>query len=704
MRASLLHAKTAEAAATSSLMSLLDKIAASKAGKPPPVTATAEPLAALFAIAKARTAAVKAQAARPANGGANATFAERVRVAAAPNRPQYSSETDRIAKLGIKDYSSADLTGRYAASWGRITLRQIQSAALAAALDAKTGFLGPIGVGHGKSLIVLLIGAALGVKRAIVFTPARTRSQLERTYDEARKHFKLAPVQILSYGKLSTDRVAEGEPELLDRLTVGLADEEIAIICDEAHKLKNPRSARTKRIVRFMTRCAICGKPASKHKLTEPGAHAHKQRNVRFVAVSGTLTSKSLKDFAHLAELALREATPLPRDLDTLTAWAACLDVDGRPHSSQWEKLRPLYEWYTATPKGLAEVQAAGGTNAGALMALDLDARRAILRRAFQYRLRTAPGVVASTEGALGASLVIEAANVDTPASIDEALEAIDRDDCDPSGEPLPDEVAAWRIKRQVSAGFYYVWNWPKDADNDPIIDQDWLDARRDWNRACRRELNEYSDQGYDSPLLVWNRIQRDLKTGGNLRAIHYAARHWQTQKHKRWGSEPKPPTIPIWINDYLIKDAVEWAQKQRTPTILWYETRAVADRLAALGMRVFRAGEDPLEILKGKPVTCALSYRSHGVGLNMQPWHNQRYIEPPSGGTPWEQSLGRTHRPGQDADEVLASVYQHTESFRAAVATARTDARYIEDSTGNGQKLNIATFIGFNDDLGYGV
>jgi len=90
------------------------------------------------------------------------------------------------------------------------------------------------------------------------------------------------------------------------------------------------------------------------------------------------------------------------------------------------------------------------------------------------------------------------------------------------------------------------------------------------------------------------------------------------------------------------------------------------------------------------------MSIRAHGVGKNLQHgWSTQIVLEPPSSGTVWEQLLGRTHRPGQEADTVSFYVYQHTEAFRRAVVQAREDAAYIQDTTGSRQKLVYCTYMG---------
>jgi len=54
---------------------------------------------------------------------------------------------------------------------------------------------------------------------------------------------------------------------------------------------------------------------------------------------------------------------------------------------------------------------------------------------------------------------------------------------------------------------------------------------------------------------------------------------------------------------------------------------------------------------------------------------------------------IGRTHRQGQDADEVNVWYYGHTTDAASAVLKARQDARYIESTQGTPMKLNLCTW-----------
>ena len=88
-----------------------------------------------------------------------------------------------------------------------------------------------------------------------------------------------------------------------------------------------------------------------------------------------------------------------------------------------------------------------------------------------------------------------------------------------------------------------------------------------------------------------------------------------------------------------------------------------------------------------------ALSARAHGTGLNLQKHRESLFLSFPSSGKAAEQIIGRTHRSGQEADEVLATYYAHTAEVRDSVKRAREDAAYIEQTTGSPQKLLYASW-----------
>jgi hypothetical protein len=55
---------------------------------------------------------------------------------------------------------------------------------------------------------------------------------------------------------------------------------------------------------------------------------------------------------------------------------------------------------------------------------------------------------------------------------------------------------------------------------------------------------------------------------------------------------------------------------------------------------------------------------------------------------------LARTHRHGQEADEVTCEMFMHIDELEKSFEQARRDARYLEDTYGNRQKLNYADIV----------
>jgi len=93
--------------------------------------------------------------------------------------------------------------------------------------------------------------------------------------------------------------------------------------------------------------------------------------------------------------------------------------------------------------------------------------------------------------------------------------------------------------------------------------------------------------------------------------------------------------------------------------------------------------------------IICSID--AHGTGKDLQGYANHLVTTPPASGVKWEQLLGRSHRPGQLADEVAFQVYAHTRETEGSFRNAVRDALYIEQTTGQKQKLNYADRLGFD-------
>ena len=577
-----------------------------------------------------------------------------------PLRPPPISERSRIEALPRRIYDGSTIRDRFRfqpfkdPSGSMIReLKQDQLAALEAIQEGNGGLI-IVGVGGGKAGVALLAGAVLEAKCALILTPASTVTQLQVTLAVWRQHFDLPQTRILSYSALSSARTSDQSP-ILDEILSGFEDHEIVIVADECHSLKDFTAARTKRIARFF----------------------EDHQNARFVGLSGTITRKSIKDFAHLADWALRKPSPVPRNSIDLNNWATCLDVDGQPGPLDW-------------------------TSFG--VALPERGKQEAARIWFRDRLATAPGIHTSTQTSVDCSLtIIPIKSVKIPSDLKELIRIAEVEGIDYDGVPFPDQISRWRALKELATGFIYRWAWPMGCpycgclvgskawkghcvagadhkDPDRVPDEPWLKARSAWASAVRRELETRSAHGYDSESLV--RFAAITGTAPHLKRVWEA---WETESVK-----PDPPIETVWIDYYLIEDAVKRCRYSKDPIILWYESKAVGSALARAGLTVYGAGNNPPVGVEAH--TCAMSIAAQGTGLNLQRWSKNLVIEPPSGGATWEQMLGRTHRSGQDQDDVEVYVYSHARPFKEAFRSARLDARYIEDSTGNIQRLNIAS------------
>jgi len=547
------------------------------------------------------------------------------------NRRQQSSQPgdiNRILGLPKFHHKAPDLTNRYRLAGGEYSLFPIQSQALYEAYLAG-GLFAMIGVGHGKTLVCDLLPRLWASERPVLLIPPQMADQYAEMHAEFSQHFALAQnVTVITYSKLS---VASGAYLLRD-IKPDL------IIADEAHYLRHKTSSRTKRVGRYL----------------------QKNPDTRFCCLSGTLTNRSLRDYTHLIHWALGPNAPMPRDYLMQESWSACLDADGQPNRIDWGKVSPFFHKLSG-PR--------------------VELNQENFRKVFRYRLVTTPGVVASRKGGVSASLIIHRRVVPVPVPVQEAIQKLARTWKAPNGEEIADALSYHRVSRQLSQGYYTVWDWGESGPN-----YDWLQARQSWHSEIRRHLGR-NREGEDSMLLITNALSRGAINSSNYPGLYDAWVEW-----KRWDGFPEPPTVPVWINSWLVKDALQWAVAQSEPVIIWYSSIAVGELLSKAGVPTYGAGSArPKYCPKTKAIACSIAV--HGTGKNLQEWSTQLIVAPPSSGAQFEQLLGRTHRTGQQADEVHATVYQHTEVFRHALGTARRDARYIQQTQGGKQKLTYATY-----------
>lgn len=534
------------------------------------------------------------------------------------------------------------VTGHFRAPGGTWAMRPLQAATLIEAAEQNGAFVA-MGVGEGKTLVGLLLPEVMQSTTAVLLLPPTMKAQLFRELQIYAQHFRLPMVldadltaqfpgdyigklYIVAYTELSSQK----KGGILEYLNPDL------VIADEAHNLRHSDAARTRRFVRFMR--------------ANPG--------VRFVPMSGTMTSGSVLDYNHLADLALGDGSPVPRSAyyRDCQAWAAALD----PGAVSEEGALALLD---RTPKGAYRVATA--------------------RDNFHARLVETPGVIASHDSSVGASLVIRMRHPRVPKVVQDALMTL-ADTWAWDGMEYDDPMSIARIAKQMSCGYFLRWQWGT-PDNQPTDAQRaWLDARNGLARAVRGVLKRYSAPGFDSPGLV----VEALRAGGAGLAEWDA---WLPHENT-----PEPAIDAVWMDDFLIKDAVAWAGVYKEG-IIWSSEPCVGEAIAkALGVPYYGAGTDALLTQANATNTPILvaSSRVHGTGKNLQDWCRNLIATPSADASTWQQLIGRTHRPGQLADEVECWVNVHTPAFAQAWETAREKAAYVQATMGDPQRILYATII----------
>lgn len=613
---------------------------------------------------------------------------ERAMARAAQNRVTMAIDTDmeRILRLPSEPPDEAAWAVD-AERWTRALrlhedappLRPVQGAFLsslfrAACSETPRGVFAPIPVGGGKTLSTLLAPTVIGAERALLLIPPSMREQLQRDVAEWRRHYRFEPPKIMAYSELSqataTSFLEYYQPDL--------------VIADEAHSIRAKSSARSKRLFRYLRDNPAC----------------------RVALLSGTITGKSLLDHAHMLEASLRDWTPLPLHQKTLEQWASVIDPDGEPDHNSLTALWSLVQTYD--PGAPADFSR-----------LTPGDRQKRARLAYQQRFLSVPGVVSTRHASTGASLYLVRRSLSVPPVIHDALKTLETTMSLPDpdgvasehGEELVDGASVARAASNLSAGFFYRWDWSwhgrRQKSDD---DREWMRRRAQWHKAVRDTLKMQSRAGLDSPLLV----ARHAALGKGGSDLQHAYHEWHESRsgddvggrsvktdQGRWCDRAPPPVLPVWLSEFLIDDVFRFVADERRlvkgtdgghggKVILWYQSRAVEELLKARGLPVYGAGTDSPANSSGV-VACSISV--HGKGKNLQAWSRNLVIEPPSSGTVWEQLLGRTHRQGQMADEVYAFVYQHTQRTQVAVKKATDEAKYIQQTQGVPQKLVYGTW-----------
>ena len=401
------------------------------------------------------------------------------------------------------------------------------------------------------------------------------------------------------------------------------------IIADECHKLKNTKAACTRRVMRWFK----------------------EHPDTKLLAVSGTTCRKSIMNYWHTLSTCLRDKSPLPRGWREVKDWSLALDEE------------IFYGYQRLDPGVLLQFKETTQSK-------KLDQAR----ESYRHRLTSTPGVIFSNnEEDVTCSIQLDCIlnRNDSPA-IQQAFKRLRETWQTPNGEDLMDAMQVWAISQQLATGFYLKWKHRPP--------QEWLDARKEWAGFVRRTI-AHNRKGIDSEEAV----KKAVLIGEYSRDIYDI---WAKVK----------PTFEIinetvWLDDSVCLQATEWLKKN--DGICWVWWRELGPKISELsGLPFYSNGginKQTGKIIEKASGPIIASIGSNVEGRNLQKWNKNLVVNWPNSNVTAEQLIGRTHRSGQDADEVSFDVLLGSYESWVGFNKCLDEARFIRQIHGTDQKVLLA-------------
>jgi len=472
-------------------------------------------------------------------------------------------------------------------------------------------------------LISFLAPYVLQARNPVLMLPASLIGKTVQDMKDYSYHWKIPRnIELRSYQM--TARSEQAEWFLKKRPDV--------VILDEAHMAKNTSAGVTKRLARLM----------------------RERPETAIIVLTGSLSTWSLTDWAHLARWALKDYAMVPDNEGELMEWADALDQEVLP----MRRLDP-------------------GPLLSLATAEDQDPDPSVTaRKAFRRRMAETSGVVYTSGESVASSLYIRELQLPCSEATEKHYERLRSKWERPDGWPYEEAMQVWKTARELSLGFCYVW--------DPHPPDDWLDARRAWAKFVRDVLAR--SRTLDTPGQVKEAVEAEELADGGLLAQWLAIEPTFTPKLKA-----------VWHDDIALKVCEKW-MKENTG-IVWCEHTWFAEELSRRTGRPYfgRQGLDKrgtyIEKAEG---TIIASIAANSTGRNLQKWSKALVTSFPTTSTGAEQLIGREHRDGQKADAVEVDVFVGCWEHFDALEGAREQARAERDTMpGSDQaKLLIADIV----------
>ena len=279
-------------------------------------------------------------------------------------------------------------------------------------------------------------------------------------------------------------------------------------------------------------------------------------------------------------------------------------------------------------------------------------------------------GVIATNTEDVGASLYITGVQHPVNEKTETNFQTLRNLKETPSGWALSMAPEWWRVARQLCLGLHYEWR-VKPPD-------EWLNRRRDWARFVRETLG--NSRTLDSELQVANACD-----DGKLDPYFLSA--WREIK-PTYTIEPKP----VWHDDSALNFCQQWGEKGG---IIWTDLNFFAQELAQrTGWTYY--GENGLSrdkrfIEDSKESILIASVKANGTGRNLQRMNRCLITSMTPGAMDMEQLIGRLHRSGQLADEVVVDMLMTCVEHYDTWAKNIGEAYMAEELLGQRQKILMA-------------
>lgn len=521
------------------------------------------------------------------------------------------------------------------------------------------GLFGYIGVGKGKALISFAcasIAYRKGLRKILLLIPPKLAPQtMNKVLPFLRRQIPINfPVHCISgKTKAQRDKLSKEDSGVFimswSQLSIEDTDDLLSsispqlIIADEAHNLSNKSSSRYKRVNRYMV----------EYPETE------------FVALSGTMGKKSIKDYYHIIQWCLKDKCPLPNTYVELQDWCDILDTTFNEFTAN-HILNPLRLW--------------------AINAINEDIPRDIsgYRKSYNIRLSTASGVVFSVgNNDLGTSILFQNEPVEVPddyaglSEVHRLRSQLHNDNISPSGDNIDYAIHKFRYDYELTAGIYNSLTW---ADPEVISERkkiplssateilerskEYHFASQEYNRLVRRWLDDHACAGLDSPMLLGHSMKyhQAKMVGQEL----YDS--WCVKNALDFEDRIERDGHAVRVCDYKIQACIRWVKSlnraKHEGALIWWQRQEVGkwayELMRDQGIDVVLAdaskqGSDIINNEANHNKIILASITAYKEGLNLQKQIPFMYfLQFPREAHYVEQATGRNHRTGCPYDELV--------------------------------------------------